>query len=154
MPGAPRAKPGPARRPRPCDDPRVTDARVRIDKWLWAARFFKTRSLATEAVQGGRVQVEGQRVKPARDVRIGEILEITIGQEARTVIVRALADKRGPASVAALLYDETPESVARRERRSELRRLAPPPGADLHGRPSKRDRRRIEALRAAQRRGF
>jgi ribosome-associated heat shock protein Hsp15 len=126
--------------------------RVRIDKWLWAARFFKTRSLATEAVQGGRVHVDGARVKPARDVRIGEEIAVTVGDRTTVVVVRALADRRGPASEAALLYEETPESRERRERRREERRLAPTPGADLHGRPAKRDRRRIEAMRAARRR--
>jgi ribosome-associated heat shock protein Hsp15 len=125
--------------------------RVRIDKWLWAARFFKTRSLATEAVQGGRVQIDGARVKPARDVRIGETVAVTIGYTTTVVVVRALADKRGSAAHAALLYDETAESVKARERRREERRLAPPPGADLPGRPSKRDRRRIEAMRGRAR---
>jgi len=131
----------------------VAVERVRIDKWLWAARFFKTRSLATEAVQGGRVHVEGARVKPARDVRIGEEVAVTVGDSTTVVVVRALADRRGPATEAALLYDETPESRERRERRREQRRLAPTPGADLHGRPAKRDRRRIEAMRSARRRG-
>ncbi len=121
--------------------------RVRIDKWLWAARFFKTRSLATEAVQGGRVHVEGARVKPARDVRLGERIEIVLGQTTMTVVVRALGDRRGSAAAAALLYEETPESLHRREREREQRRLAPPPGADLAGRPSKRDRRRLDAQR-------
>jgi ribosome-associated heat shock protein Hsp15 len=131
----------------------MTGARVRIDKWLWAARFFKTRSLATEAVAGGRVHVDGQRVKPARDVRLGESVRITVGETTTTVVVRALADRRGPATQAALLYEETPESRERRERERELRRLAPPPGADMRGRPAKRDRRRLEAQRAGGRRG-
>ena len=91
-------------------------AQVRIDKWLWAARFFKTRSAATEAVLGGRVHVDGERVKPSRDVRAGDTLEVTIGHVRRTVVVRAVAERRGPASVAATLYEETPESVAERER--------------------------------------
>jgi ribosome-associated heat shock protein Hsp15 len=131
----------------------VTVERVRIDKWLWAARFFKTRSLATEAVQGGRVHVGGARVKPARDVRIGEEIAVTVGDSTTVVVVRALADRRGPATEAARLYEETAESRERRERRREQRRLAPTPGADMHGRPAKRDRRRIEAMRAARRRG-
>jgi ribosome-associated heat shock protein Hsp15 len=130
---------------------RMGQARVRIDKWLWAARFFKTRSLATEAVQGGRVQVDGARVKPAREVRVGETVAVTIGHTTTVVVVRALAEVRGSATQAALLYDETAESVLARERRREERRLAPAPGADLAGRPSKRDRRRIEAMRGRER---
>jgi len=126
--------------------------RVRIDKWLWAARFFKTRSLATEAVQGGRVHVEGARVKPAREVRLGETVDVSVGEVRFTVVVRGLADRRGPASQAALLYEETPASLERRERVREAHRLAPSPGAGAQGRPSKRDRRRIEAMRAAPRR--
>jgi ribosome-associated heat shock protein Hsp15 len=127
----------------------VTDAKVRIDKWLWAARFFKTRSLATEAVAGGRVHVDGARVKPAKEVRVGDLLEISIGEATFSVEVRGLADKRGPAPQAQALYAESEESRARRERQREQRRMAPPPGHDLHGRPSKRDRRRLEAQRAA-----
>jgi ribosome-associated heat shock protein Hsp15 len=126
--------------------------RPRIDKWLWAARFFKTRSLATEAVQGGRVHVEGGRVKPAREVRLGETISVTVGHETITVVVRAMADKRGSAAAAALLYEETRESREQRELRREERRLARPLGADLQGRPSKRDRRRLEAFRTAARR--
>ena len=128
------------------------ETRVRIDKWLWAARFFKTRSLATEAVAGGKVHLDEQRVKPARDVHVGDRLQITVGESTLTVVVRALADRRGSATVAATLYDETPESREKRERDREQRRLAPPPGADMHGRPSGRDRRRLEAQRASQRR--
>ncbi len=119
-------------------------ARTRLDKWLWAARFFKHRSAATEAVEGGKVKLNGAAVKPARDVKPGDRLEITIGADCRSVIVRALADKRGPASVAQTLYEETADSLARRAAASELRRLAAAPGADLHGRPTKRDRRRIQ----------
>ena len=126
--------------------------RVRIDKWLWAARFFKTRGAATEAVGGGHVQVNGVRVKPARDVAPGDRLEIRRGQQRFTVVVTGLAERRGPASVAAELYEETAESIAERERRRAERRLAQPIGADLSARPTKRDRRRLDALRAAQRR--
>jgi ribosome-associated heat shock protein Hsp15 len=126
--------------------------RVRIDKWLWAARFFKTRSAATDAVLGGHVQVDGARVKPSRDVAIGDRVEITRRDRRSTVVVTGLADRRGPASVAATLYEETPESTAARERRSAERRLATPVGADLGGRPTKRDRRLLDALRRAQRR--
>jgi ribosome-associated heat shock protein Hsp15 len=127
----------------------MTGEKVRIDKWLWAARFFKTRSLATEAVAGGRVHVDGARVKPAKEVRVGDRLEISIGEVTFGVEVRGLADKRGPASQAQALYEESEESRARRERQREQRRMAPPLGHDLHGRPSKRDRRRLEAQRAA-----
>ena len=127
----------------------MTGDKVRIDKWLWAARFFKTRSLATEAVTGGRVHMDGQRVKPAKEVRVGDRLEITIGEAVFAVEVLGLADKRGPASQAQGLYQESEESRARRERQRELRRMAPPLGHDLQGRPSKRDRRRLEAQRAA-----
>ena len=126
--------------------------RVRIDKWLWAARFFKTRGSATEAVAGGHVHVNGERVKPAREVKLGDRLESRRGQERFTVVVTGLADRRGPASAAAELYEETPESVADRERRRAERRLARPLGADLSARPTKRDRRRLDALRRAQRR--
>lgn len=126
---------------------------VRVDRWLWAARLFKTRGAATEAVLGGRVHLNGERVKPAKDVRPGDRLEVTIADTRRTVVVRALADKRGPASVAATLYEETPESISLREQRAAERRLARPLGADLGARPTKQDRRRLEALRRAQRRG-
>ena len=130
----------------------MTVERVRIDKWLWAARFFKTRGAATEAVLGGHVQVNGARVKPARDVVVGDRLEITKAQERWTVEVAGLADRRGPASVAQSLYEETPESAAERQKRRDERRLARPIGADLSERPTKRDRRRLDALRRGQKR--
>jgi len=122
--------------------------RVRIDRWLWAARFFKTRGAATEAVLGGRVHVNGVRVKPAKDVAAGDRLEVTVGDQRREVIVLGVAEKRGPASVAAALYEETQESIERRERLAAERRLARPLGADLGARPTKRDRRRLDALRS------
>jgi len=125
---------------------------VRVDKWLWAARFFKTRSLATEAVLGGRVHVNGLRVKPAKEIQVGDTVEITIDALRRTVIVAALNDRRGPASLAATLYEETEESIAAREQYVLERRLARPLGADLGPRPTKLDRRRLDALRRAQRR--
>ena len=125
---------------------------VRIDKWLWAARFFKTRGLATDAVLGGHVQLNGARVKPAKDVREGDRLDIRIGTVAWTVTVAALSDKRGPASVARTLYEETPESAAAREAQALQRKLARPLGADLGERPTKQARRRLDALRRAQRR--
>ena len=123
---------------------------VRVDKWLWAARFFKTRSLATDAVAGGHVHVGGARVKPSRELRVGETVEITTGYVRRTVVVIALADRRGPASVAATLYEETPESMAAREQQALERRLSRP--VDLGARPTKLERRRLDALRKAQRR--
>ena len=125
---------------------------MRIDKWLWAARFFKTRSLATEAVAGGKVHVNDARVKPARELHLGDTVDITIGGLRRTVVVQGLAEKRGPAATAQALYAETPESVERREQHIAERKLARPLGADLGARPTKLDRRRLEALRRAQRR--
>ena len=104
---------------------------TRIDRWLWAARFYKTRGLATEAVAGGRVHVNGERVKPAKDVRPGDKVKVRVAQTARTVVVSALAEKRGSASVAATLYEETQESRAAREQQALERRLARPIGADL-----------------------
>lgn len=120
---------------------------VRIDRWLWAARFYKTRALASEAVKGGKVHVGGQPAKPAKDVRAGDELEISVGRTRFVVHVTALSDKRGPAAEAALLYEETKASRAERERATELRRLAPAPAPDLGGRPTKRDRRRFEQSR-------
>ena len=126
--------------------------RVRIDKWLWAARFFKTRSAATDAVLGGHVQVGGVRVKPAKEVGVGDRLEIRRGEVRWTVVVTGLAERRGPASAAAELYVEPAESAAARERERLERRAARPLGADLGARPTKQARRRIEALRRGQRR--
>ena len=126
--------------------------RVRLDKWLWAARFFKTRSAATEAVSGGRVHVNGVRVKPAREVTIGDTVELTVQTQKRMVRVTALSGKRGPAAAAAKLYAETPESIEARELDAHQRRLTKPLGADLGERPSKRDRRRLEALRRGEQR--
>jgi ribosome-associated heat shock protein Hsp15 len=128
------------------------DSPVRIDKWLWAARFYKTRSLATEAVLGGRVHVNDARVKPAKEVHVGDTIELTVGTVRRTVVVVALSERRGPAAQAAGLYQETPESVEARERAALERRMARPLGADLGARPTKLDRRRLDALRKAQRR--
>ena len=126
--------------------PLVADA-VRIDKWLWAARFFKTRSLATEAVVGGRVRLNGERVKPAKDVHLADVVEVRIGEAQWTVVVRGVAEKRGSATVAAALYEETAESRAGRERSADERRLSRALGADGGPRPTKQDRRRMEALR-------
>ena len=125
---------------------------MRIDKWLWAARFFKTRGAATEAVLGGRVQLNGGSTKPSKDVHVEDTVELKLGIQQWTVVVTGLADKRGSAAVAATLYRETPESKATRERLAAERKLSAPLGADLGARPTKQDRRRIEALRRAQRR--
>jgi ribosome-associated heat shock protein Hsp15 len=128
-------------------------AAVRIDKWLWAARFFKTRTAATDAVVGGRVHVNGARVKPSRDVFPGDTVEVRIGHTQWTVVVRGLSEKRGSASIAATLYAETPESAALREQRALEARMSRPLGADLGMRPTKQDRRRIESLRRSDRGG-
>jgi ribosome-associated heat shock protein Hsp15 len=125
---------------------------VRFDKWLWAARFFKTRGSATEAVLGGRAQVNGVRVKPSKEVKVADRIDVQVGVVRYTVVVEGLADKRGPASVARTLYRETEESLRLREQRALERRLAAPLGADLGARPTKQDRRRLEALRRAERR--
>jgi len=125
---------------------------VRVDKWLWAARLFKTRSAASHAVLGGRVHLNGERIKPSKLVRAGDMIEVTGRTVRRTLAVTGLADRRGPASVAATLYKETPESLAARERYTIERRLARPLGADLGTRPTKQARRRLDALRRAERR--
>src|SRR4051794_19514766 len=123
----------------------------RIDKWLWAARLLKTRSLAIEAVRGGHVQVNGQRVKPAKEVGPGDRIEVRLGPQRRVIVdVLACAKRRGPAAEAALLYEETPESVAAREAAKAEARLAAPEPWRGGGRPTKRDRRRLEAQRRAR----
>jgi ribosome-associated heat shock protein Hsp15 len=122
---------------------------LRIDKWLWAARFFKTRGLAQTAIDHGRVLVAGERVKLSRPVRPGDEVRIRVGDHERTVIVRGLSDRRGPASEAQTLYEETPESIRRRVEEQARRALFHEPGHDLgHGRPTKRDRRRIDRVRS------
>jgi ribosome-associated heat shock protein Hsp15 len=121
--------------------------RLRIDKWLWAARFYKTRSLACDEIDKGRVQVNGVSVKPAREVKPGDLIELRIGSIIRSVTVSAISDKRGPAPVAALLFQETEASVQQRKLAAEQRRLAPEPALSLtQGRPTKRDRRDAEKL--------
>jgi ribosome-associated heat shock protein Hsp15 len=140
--------------PEPSSDP------VRIDKWLWAARLAKTRPLAAEAVRGGHVELNGRRVPPGKRVAVGDCIELTIAGITRSVVVRGLAERRGPASVAATLYEETPESIAERERLAEQRRLAraadpfgAPPSEPGAGRTTKRDRRRLDAARGRGGRG-
>jgi ribosome-associated heat shock protein Hsp15 len=118
---------------------------MRVDKWLWTARLFKTRALAASAVKGGRVHVDGVAAKPSREVGPGDEIEITIGTLRRTVIVRQAAERRVSPAAAAKLYEETEQSIAERKRDAESRRLAGP--ADLGRRPTKRDRRRYDAGR-------
>jgi ribosome-associated heat shock protein Hsp15 len=125
-------------------DEQTGDNRVRIDKWLWAARFFKNRALASQAVTGGLVHVNGERVKPARGIKVGDRLEITKDEERFAVAVVALAERRGPASAARELYLESAESLQAREGQREARRLrADGPGVLITRRPNKRDRRLI-----------
>ncbi len=121
---------------------------MRLDKWLWCARFYKTRSLAVDEIGRGRVTVNGQAAKAARELRVGDTVALRQGPVARTVVVRALSGMRGPAPVAQLLYEETVDSIAAREQAAQARRLAPEPADALRdGRPTKRDRRNIDQLR-------
>ena len=117
---------------------------MRIDKWLWAARFYKTRSLAQQAVEGGKIKLNGERVKPAKDVRVGDHLDLRIGAQDWTVSVLQLSDKRGPAAVAQTLYEETLESEMRRAQQTALRKLAAEPSKARQGRPTKRERRLLD----------
>jgi len=126
---------------------------VRVDVWLWAARLVKTRALGAEAAKGGRVQVNGRRTLPGRKLHVGDRLELTLNDLWRCVIVRGTSTRRGPASVAAQLYEETPESVEARERHAAERRAMAQPGPTSGGRPTKRDRRRFEAAVGRRRRG-
>jgi ribosome-associated heat shock protein Hsp15 len=119
---------------------------MRLDKWLWAARFFKTRSLAQQAIAAGRVKLNDERVKPAHVLKVADSLAVRIGELDWQVKVVALSDKRGPAQQARKLYAETDASRAERERRSDMRRWGAEPAAALKGRPTKRDRRRLEDL--------
>lgn len=119
---------------------------IRIDKWLWAARFFKTRSLATDAVSGGKIRLNGTPTKPARDVKIGDRLDVFNGDTRWEVVVQALSEKRGPASEARLLYAETAESITAREADQARRKFEHEPAAEIHGRPTKRDRRQLNRL--------
>jgi len=127
--------------------------RLRIDKWLWAARFYKTRSLATEEIDKGRIAINGQEVnKPARELKVGDTVAVRREGVTRTVVVKGLSDVRGPAPVAQQLYEETPESLQERERATEQRRYAREPALAIeHGRPTKRGRRELDE---AQRHGW
>lgn len=120
---------------------------LRIDKWLWAARFFKTRSAAQQAVEGGKVKLHGERVKPAKEVRTGDELAIHIGAYEWVVRIAGLSDKRGSATVARTLYAEDEASRVKREEQAALRKFAADPGQDRHGRPTKRERRQLERWR-------
>jgi ribosome-associated heat shock protein Hsp15 len=121
----------------------MTNESVRIDKWLWAARFFKTRSMATDAVDNGKVRLNGDRVKPARGVKPGDRVEVDNGSTEWEVMVKELSDVRRAANFAQALYEETESSVERRAKAAEDRRYFREPGADMKGRPTKRDRRLI-----------
>jgi ribosome-associated heat shock protein Hsp15 len=121
--------------------------KLRIDKWLWAARFYKTRSLAAEEIGKGRVHVNDQEAKPAREVKIGDTVALRQGPVTRTLLVRGISGQRGSAPVAQQLYEETPESIRLREAAAEQRRLNNDPAAGHdHGRPTKRDRRDIDKV--------
>jgi len=121
---------------------------LRIDKWLWAARFYKTRTLASDEIDKGRVAINGQDVKPAREVKVGDTVALRREGVTRTVIVKGLSAMRGPAPVAQLLYEETAESLAERVNAAERRRYAPEPALSIeHGRPTKRGRRDLDQAR-------
>lgn len=121
----------------------MSDTNVRIDKWLWAARFFKTRSLATDAVDRGRVRLDGDAIKPARAVKMGDKLTIDNGSNAWEVVVTGISNTRGSATIAATLYEETALSIEKRENDQLARRLFREPALELKGRPTKRDRRAL-----------
>ena len=121
-------------------------AKVRVDKWLWAARFFKTRSLAKAAIEGGKVQLDGQRVKVSREITTGDRLTIRQGWDEKSITIVALSDQRGPATTAQALYEESEESIARRERETLLRRAAGDLNKPNH-RPDKHERKQISRLR-------
>ena len=120
--------------------------RVRLDRWLWAARFFKTRALSAAAVAGGKVQVNGTRAKPAKQLQVGDDLRIRVGPYEWLVTVRALSERRGPPKIAQTLYEETVEGRSTRERLAELHKIAPAPTYQGKGRPTKKERREIERL--------
>ncbi|MEO7391659.1 MAG: RNA-binding S4 domain-containing protein [Ramlibacter sp.] len=122
--------------------------RLRIDKWLWAARFYKTRTLASDEVVKGRVELNGQEVKPAREVKVGDTVALRQAAETRTVVVRGLSGTRGSAPVAQQLYEETAQSIRSREQAAEQRRLSPEPAHSIEqGRPTKRGRRELDSAR-------
>jgi len=120
---------------------------MRVDKWLWAARFFKTRGLAQQAIEAGRVRLNGERIKPAREVKPGERIEIGVGALRQEVVIQGLSQRRGPAPEARRLYAETEDSRLRREVQLAEHKRMHEPARELHGRPTKRDRRVLERLR-------
>jgi ribosome-associated heat shock protein Hsp15 len=131
-------------------DEDADDARVRLDKWLWAARFFKTRALASEAIGGGKVQVNGDRAKRARPLQVGDEVRVRLGPYEHLVVVKALSAHRGPAAVAAGLYEERPESLAAREAMALQLKTLHAAFVTEKGRPTKRDRREIDRLRGRE----
>lgn len=125
---------------------------MRIDRWLWAARMFKTRSIAADAVRGGKVHINGTRAKPSKEVKAGDEVRVTQGQISRILIVREISERRGPATEAVHLYEETRDSIEQRELRTAELRVARAAGQDLGRRPTKRERRQIDAARGRRRR--
>ncbi len=121
-----------------------TLGKLRLDKWLWAARFFKTRSLAVQAIERGKVRVAGDAVKPAKEIKCGDVLHITHGETVTELTVQALSDVRRGAPEAQQLYLETASSIAKKEHAALQRKIAPEPAAQLHGRPTKRQRRDLD----------
>ena len=119
---------------------------MRLDRWLWAARFFKTRALSSAAIAGGKVQVNGTRAKPAKQLQVGDGVRVRIGPYEWLVTVRVLSERRGPPKIAQTLYEESPEGRAARERLAELHKIAPAPAYQGKGRPTKKERREIERL--------
>ena len=134
----------------PQDNQDAASAAVRIDKWLWAARFYKTRSLARQMIEGGKVEYNGVRAKPSRAVEVGAKIRLLQGFARKEVIVKAISDVRGPASVAATLYEETPESIARREEEARLNKLNALQAPRPDSKPNKKERRELESLKHFQ----
>lgn len=129
------------------DSKSSNDGSVRIDKWLWAARFYKTRSLARQMVEGGKVEYNGARAKPSRSVESGATIRLLQGFSRREIIVKGISDVRGPAPVAATLYEETAESIARREEEARLNKMAALINPHPDTRPNKKERRELESIR-------
>jgi len=121
--------------------------RLRVDKWLWAARFYKTRSIAKAAIEGGKVHLDGQRVKVSREITVGEHLTVKQGWDEKEVVVKGLSDQRGPAPIAQTLYEETAASVVRREREAQARKAAGGATARPTQKPGKHERKALEKLR-------